>query len=580
MLFKSNIANAQWNTIDANIYYNAGNVAIGHDYPQASLHLFKPSLANNKIIIENRYTIGLGIDGLHIGMNNLDGYVSMPQNRSLSLKTLDIPRLTILGNGNIGIGTVNPDTTFHLVGSFKYIDGNQAAKKILTSDANGVGTWQELTLNLNSNQLTINGFSTVDLSIYLDNTDEQNLSLSGTTLNISNGTGVDMSSFMDNTDNQDGSISGHDLTIDNGSTITLPDNIDDADADPQNEIQDLNLSGNILTITNNTNATNIDLSNTNYWTQTSTEKLYYNNGFVGIGITNPNRQLQIHSNIDEGGAIEIGHKGLNGMDINRTYKSSVLLTNTSTGATSYDGLKLESNNNNGILRLQEAGELSLLVQNYGIRIKQDGNLKFDKLAGTGERILITDAQGNISATETNSFADNLGDHTATESLKMKEFNISFNPIEEFNISQSGGGPIIKMYSKDASSKSGGISIISYGTGTIRFTNWDGTNWSSLMSIKQDGNVKVKGKIFATEIEVLANVYPDFVFENNYKLMPITELEKYIAKHNHLPEVPTSEDVAKNNMKLGEMNVLLLKKVEELTLYIIDLQKQIDELKEN
>lgn len=63
-------------------------------------------------------------------------------------------------------------------------------------------------------------------------------------------------------------------------------------------------------------------------------------------------------------------------------------------------------------------------------------------------------------------------------------------------------------------------------------------------------------------------------------MPLCEVEQYIAAHHHLPEVPSATEVEENGVDVGEMNKVLLQKVEELTLYIIDLQKQIDELKSN
>lgn len=69
---------------------------------------------------------------------------------------------------------------------------------------------------------------------------------------------------------------------------------------------------------------------------------------------------------------------------------------------------------------------------------------------------------------------------------------------------------------------------------------------------------------------------DHVLKKDYKLIPLTQLEKYIADNGHLPDVPTTEEVMKQGVDLGQMNGILLKKVEELTLYIIDLKKQIDE----
>lgn len=90
---------------------------------------------------------------------------------------------------------------------------------------------------------------------------------------------------------------------------------------------------------------------------------------------------------------------------------------------------------------------------------------------------------------------------------------------------------------------------------------------------------VNGTIGAKEIKVeLSSPWPDYVFSQSYKLIPINELDSFLRLNKHLPEMPSEKDVIENGISLGEINTRLLQKVEELTLYIIDLQKQIDELK--
>jgi len=64
---------------------------------------------------------------------------------------------------------------------------------------------------------------------------------------------------------------------------------------------------------------------------------------------------------------------------------------------------------------------------------------------------------------------------------------------------------------------------------------------------------------------------------NYNIMPLKELEQYILQNKHLPDVPTQDEISKDGMDVYEMNTILLKKVEELTLYVIEQQKQIVEL---
>jgi hypothetical protein len=89
------------------------------------------------------------------------------------------------------------------------------------------------------------------------------------------------------------------------------------------------------------------------------------------------------------------------------------------------------------------------------------------------------------------------------------------------------------------------------------------------------DIKVNGKIFATEVKVSLESWEDIVFDKAYKLMPLPELNSFIATNKHLPEIPSEKEVLENGVNVGEMNALLLKKIEELTLYVIEQQKQID-----
>jgi hypothetical protein len=94
------------------------------------------------------------------------------------------------------------------------------------------------------------------------------------------------------------------------------------------------------------------------------------------------------------------------------------------------------------------------------------------------------------------------------------------------------------------------------------------------------SAKVSGLLCAKEIRVSLSgspCWPDYVFSKDYKLMPLKELERYISENKHIPNVPSAAEVETNGINVGEMNTILLQKVEELTLYILDLQKQIDEL---
>ena len=93
---------------------------------------------------------------------------------------------------------------------------------------------------------------------------------------------------------------------------------------------------------------------------------------------------------------------------------------------------------------------------------------------------------------------------------------------------------------------------------------------------------VKGNIHAEEVKVDLNVPgPDYVFDEDYELSSLEEVEKYIQENKHLPEIPSAADMEKTGIYLSEMNMKLLKKVEELTLHMIDLHHEMKRLsKEN
>ncbi|MGE8342151.1 MAG: hypothetical protein ACN6OI_14065 [Flavobacterium sp.] len=95
----------------------------------------------------------------------------------------------------------------------------------------------------------------------------------------------------------------------------------------------------------------------------------------------------------------------------------------------------------------------------------------------------------------------------------------------------------------------------------------------------DSKLTVAGNIHAQEVKVTvrAGMFPDYVFANDYKLKSLQEVENYIKQNNHLPEISSAQEIEKNGLMLAEMNMNLLKKIEEMTLYIIEQNKQIIDL---
>jgi hypothetical protein len=93
------------------------------------------------------------------------------------------------------------------------------------------------------------------------------------------------------------------------------------------------------------------------------------------------------------------------------------------------------------------------------------------------------------------------------------------------------------------------------------------------------NLAVSGGIITEKIQVaLLPNWPDYVFSKNYQLKNLSEVESFIKEHSRLPNIPSAEEVSTGGIDLGEMNVKLLEKIEELTLYMIELNHEVEKLK--
>lgn len=134
----------------------------------------------------------------------------------------------------------------------------------------------------------------------------------------------------------------------------------------------------------------------------------------------------------------------------------------------------------------------------------------------------------------------------------------------------------------------------YGGFVFRNAGIGSTNSADIMTINAKfGNVligktsqastvyklDVAGKMRADEIVVnTTGAYPDFVFHDDYRLKPLLELEKEIKSQKHLPGIPSEKEATENGIPLGEMQIKLLQKIEELTLYVIEQSREIEKLK--
>jgi len=117
------------------------------------------------------------------------------------------------------------------------------------------------------------------------------------------------------------------------------------------------------------------------------------------------------------------------------------------------------------------------------------------------------------------------------------------------------------------------------TGTYQSRNAYFTSNVGIGTLTPDEKLTVKGKIHTQEVKVdlLGALVPDYVFESDYKLKTLEEVENYIKENKHLPEISSAQEIEKNGLMLAEMNMALLKKIEEITLYMIEQNKKINEL---
>ncbi len=110
------------------------------------------------------------------------------------------------------------------------------------------------------------------------------------------------------------------------------------------------------------------------------------------------------------------------------------------------------------------------------------------------------------------------------------------------------------------------------TGVISFWTTGGVGYNKLIcgSIWARDDIHVEGP----------DPWGDYVFDANYDLMPLDELEIFIEENKHLPEIPSASEIVENGIKLAEMDAKQMVKIEELTLYVIEQQKQIIEMQKS
>ncbi|WP_353121704.1 hypothetical protein [Dysgonomonas capnocytophagoides] len=156
--------------------------------------------------------------------------------------------------------------------------------------------------------------------------------------------------------------------------------------------------------------------------------------------------------------------------------------------------------------------------------------------------------------------------------------LSINIQSSLSFSSGGGSSITPITTQQ---------ITKYNGNGVDITNTSKVQLISIYSTNSQGNVgigtdnpqnklDVAGTIRATEVKVETG-WADFVFDKDYKLPTLQEVENHINEHNHLPDIPSEAEVKENGVSIGEMQAKLLQKIEELTLYVIQQDKTIKNL---
>jgi hypothetical protein len=263
------------------------------------------------------------------------------------------------------------------------------------------------------------------------------------------------------------------------------------------------------------------------------------NDNVGIGTLSPNQKLQVNGNILLG-------------SLNATLEMG-----NADSANSYGSIGFNNTTNDVVIKQK--------YTNGGIRFFTNT---------TVERMLIA-TNGNVG----------LGTAAPVEKLVVNG-NVKLESLNA-TLEMGNGNPLVSFGSIGFNNVTNDVDIKQkYTDGGIRFfTNNSVERMAITMNGKvgigtttPDAKLAVNGDIHATEVRVTLTVpAPDYVFASDYKLKTLKEVEDYINKNSHLPEIPSAKELEKNGLLLAEMNMSLLKKVEELTLYAIEQEKKTEAL---
>ncbi len=320
--------------------------------------------------------------------------------------------------------------------------------------------------------------------------------------------------------------------------------------------------------------------------------LFESGGQMGIGTTTPNGTLSIYAATNSTLSIE-GSGGVSNKSI-----INFRPANSRSGGASSQILAIDDGAQSSNLTFSTAPTGSATsILSERMRISSSGSIvmgatvpkAFLHVQNGGTIAFSVDGNGNdalfIGANKSNSVNGNISIYSNDATAIDKGGSIVLGG--KFDV-----GNTIVSYAKIKAGKSE-ITTGDYSGYLSFYTRLTGGNLLERMRIDKNGNVgigttntgpyklAVEGKIGAREIKVtLSNPWADYVFDENYELRSLYSLEQYIKANKHLPGIPSASEVKKaGGVELGDMNVKLLEKIEELTLYVIELKKENKEIKD-